>query len=79
MSFMSIAKPLACAFFTDSGGVLTAEAGPQHGPAPTLAMCRRPQPTPKVGLLGVASPWRGPSRALLEKSEGVFQVEAPDV
>jgi hypothetical protein len=29
--------------------------------------------------LGVANPRRGPSHALLEEAEGVFQIEASDV
>src|SRR5215211_147910 len=37
------------------------------------------QPRPKVGLLGVAHARGGPSERLLEKPEGVLQVEAPYV
>jgi hypothetical protein len=37
------------------------------------------QPRPPIRLLGVAHPRRRPSHALLEESEGVLQIEAPDV
>src|SRR5215211_3245232 len=37
------------------------------------------QPRPEVGLLGVAHPRRGPAQSLLEKADGVLQVEPPDV
>jgi hypothetical protein len=137
MSFTSIAKPLAFAFFTVSGNrfdrrvafrsAREAAFGPPGRPTagfrrfrwrahfhqkrrnnpmdpyrrqptrlvtafprqtqvrntgprqPQLCVGGHHQPTPTVGLFGVAHPRGGPSHVLLEKSEGVFQVEAPDV
>jgi hypothetical protein len=37
------------------------------------------QPTPAVGLLGMAHSWGGPPQTLFEKAEGMLQIEAPHV
>src|SRR5215204_4057155 len=46
---------------------------------PQLGVGGHHQPRPPIRLLGVANPGRGPSHALLEEAERVFEVEAPDV
>ena len=53
----------------------------QHAPVrqAQLRIGGQDQPRPPVGLLGVAHPWARPPERLLEKAEGVLQVEAPDV
>ncbi len=67
-----------------SGGFVAAlprQSQVQHAPArqAQLRIGGQDQPCPPVGLLGVAHPRARPPERLLEKAEGVLQIEAPDV